>query len=221
MKHFENDLKDLKAAILEMGGFVESAVENAVQATVRKLPAGFKRVFEVEALINQSHLDVDRRCLALLATHAPMAIDLRLILGVIKINTDLERMGDQACNIAHNGKHFHGQVPTQMMVDLNKMAKNVQAMIRDSLDAFVRGDVSLAREVLIRDDEVDAAKRKILDEAKEWMLEDTTHVEDGLTMILIARNLERLGDHATNIAEDVIFVSTGEDVRHSKGQPQK
>lgn len=216
MQHFEEGLRDLKSLILKMGGHVEVAIEASVRAILERNSKVFSLVFEHEEQINQAHVEVDDLCLRLLARQTPLARDLRLILGVIKINTDLERMGDQAVNIAYNGSHLVEGSPVRTSVDLKLMSDRVRSMVRDALDAFVRGDVELARQVLVRDDEVDQMKRALLQELKGTLKNNPELSEEALALILIGRNLERLGDHATNIAEDVIFVTSGEDVRHSR-----
>ena len=221
MKLFEEGLRDLKSHILKMGGNVEAAIEASILAIRSRNLEGFSRVFELEDQINRAHVEVDDLCLRLLARQTPLARDLRLILGVVKINTDLERMGDQAVNISYNGKHVIEGVPIHTTVDLQDMSDRVRSMVRDALDAFVREDIPLAREVLTRDDEVDRMKRSLFHDLKGTLKVSPELSEEALALILIGRNLERLGDHATNIAEDVIFVTTGEDVRHARHAPKK
>jgi phosphate transport system protein len=213
-RHFEIDLKNLKDQILAMGGHVELAVEAATQALINRKPQDLKAVHELEAKINREHMEVDESCLLLLARQSPLAADLRLVIAVLKISTDLERMGDQAVNIAHNAKDYMEGEPIKELVDIPQMASEVRTMVRDALDAFVRQDNTLAREVLKRDDLVDNLKDKVFQDLIAYMTKNPTRVEQALDLILIARNLERLGDHATNIAEDVIFAATGKDVRH-------
>jgi phosphate transport system protein len=220
-RHFDIELGELKKKILTMGGYVEKAIEESTQALLQREPFRFQTVSHYEDLINRAHLEVDEACLQLLARQAPMAADLRLVIAVIKINTDLERMGDQAVNISENGQRYLSSPALKPLIDLPKMAAEVRSMVRDSLDAFVRQDVALAREVIRRDDSVDSFKNQIFHDVQEIMSKTAgPTIEQGLNLILIARNLERLGDHATNIAEDVIFAMTGEDVRH-KGSLEK
>lgn len=155
----------------------------------------------------------------ILARQQPMAIDLRLILAIIKINSDLERMGDQATNIAQNAEKylgFAGSLPVGTHIP--EMAGRVKGMLRNALDSFVRGDAVLARRVLDEDDAVDDLKKRVLTQLTDDMKKSSSAIDRGLALILIARNMERLGDHATNIAEDVIFVVTGEDIRHGRGK---
>jgi phosphate transport system protein len=217
-RHFDAELTKLKDLILSMGGSVEQAIEHATQALLLREPERLERVFTLEDQVNKSHITVDETCLNLLALQAPMAKDLRLIIAIMKINTDLERMGDQAVNIAHNAKRYLSEPPLKPLIDLPRMAEDVRAMVRDSLDSLVKKDQNLANDVLNRDDRVDAFKNQIFRELITYMIGDPRAIERALNLILIARNLERIGDHATNIAEDVIFAITGRDVRHGARQ---
>ncbi|MGE0633096.1 MAG: phosphate signaling complex protein PhoU [Pseudobdellovibrionaceae bacterium] len=213
-RHFEHQLDDLKKLILIMGGHVEKALMEAVQALISRDPERFKAVHAIEKQINENHLEVDLECMKILAQQAPVAKDLRLVISIVKINTDLERMGDQSVNIAHTGKHYltgpaHGSIE-----DIRKMSELARKMVKDSLDAFVQEDTAKAQTVLEADDAVDEYKDKVFNELTSYMAKNTAQIESCLDLILIARNLERLADHATNIAEDVIYAFTGEDVRH-------
>lgn len=213
-RSIDSGLAKLKEKLLLMGGYVEKAIEEATQALIESQPNRFDRVYEFETTINQLHKEVDEDCLKLLATQSPMAADLRLILAVIKINTDLERMGDQAVNISYNGAEYLKQPPLKPLIDIPRMAEEARFMVREALDSFVRKDAVLARDVVSRDDAVDAMKNQIFRELLTYMMADPKKIEQALCLILIARNLERVADHATNIAEDVIFVVSGEDIRH-------
>lgn len=213
-RHFDIELRDLKARILSMGGLVEKAIEESLQALIQREPKRFEKVHELEVGINRHHIEVDEACLKLLARQSPLGGDLRWILAVIKINTDLERMGDQAVNISHNGTRYLSEAPLKPLIDLPRMADQVRLMVREALDAFVHADVEKAQRVLEMDDVVDGLKNQIFRELITYMIGDPKAIERALNLILIARNLERLGDHATNIGEDVIFAITGKDVRH-------
>ncbi|MBL7716514.1 MAG: phosphate signaling complex protein PhoU [Bdellovibrionales bacterium] len=213
----DSELRQLKEKILTMGGYVEKALDDSLKALIQRKPELFDNVYEVEKEVNQKHIEVDEACLRILARQAPMAADLRLVVAVIKINTDLERMGDQAVNISHNAKRYITEPPLKPLIDLPRMAEEVRAMVRFSLDAFVRGDVALAEKVLAMDDLVDGLKNQIYRELITYIVGDPKVTERALNLILIARNLERLGDHATNIAEDVIFAISGKDIRHGGG----
>jgi phosphate transport system protein len=216
-RRFEAELKDLKGRILKMGGFVEQAIEKATQALSERNSKKLDEVHALESKINEAHIDIDNQCLEVLARLSPVAADLRLILAVIKINTDLERMGDQSVNISHNAEHYLADQSIGGIVNISQMAGLVRAMVRDSLDAFMNADTILAQKVLESDDAVDEFKNRVFEQLIPYMHANPDKIKAALDLILIARNLERMGDHATNIAEDVIFACTGEDVRHGVG----
>lgn len=215
-RSIDSALTKLKEKLLTMGGFVEKAIEEAAQGLLDGNASRFKRVHEYEEKINQLQIEVDEDCLKLLATQSPLAQDLRLILAMVKINTDLERMGDQAVNISMNGQEYLNRPALKPLIDIPRMAEQARLMTREALDAFVKGDVKLAQDVLDRDDAVDQMKDQIFRELLTYMMADPKKIEQALCLILIARNLERVADHATNIAEDVIFVVSGQDVRHGQ-----
>lgn len=208
-------IEDLKKMILMMGGHVEKSLAQVTAALLSRDLAMFDGVHAIEKLINEDHIRVDNACMNVLAKQGPVAKDLRLVLSVIKINNDLERMGDQAVNISHSGKDYLGRSPIRtQLVDIQKMSEIAGRMVKGSLDSFVREDVEQAKRILMMDDEIDALKNKVFKDTVSHIKAHSEDVEAGLDLILIARNLERLGDHATNIAEDVIFAFTGKDVRH-------
>jgi phosphate transport system protein len=217
-RRFEAELKDLKGRILAMGGYVEQAIEKATKALQERDASLLEAVHALEEKVNEAHMEIDNKCLEILARLAPVAADLRLILAVIKINTDLERMGDQAVNISYNTEHYISDARIDLAVNLPEMANQVKSMVRGSLDAFMRADIKLAQTVLESDDAVDALKNRVFQLLVPYMQQNPDKIEAALDLILIARNLERMADHATNIAEDAIFASTGEDVRHGVGQ---
>ena len=160
------------------------------------------------------HIEIDNRCFTLLALHQPMATDLRAIVAAVKINTDLERVGDLAVNIAEAARRYAVHPPVKKLIDIPRMAVIAQTMLRDALDAFVRQDVELAQHVLNEDDKLDSLKTQIFRELLTYMLQDPATIEPALDLILVSRHLERIGDHATNVAEDVIFIVSARDVRH-------
>jgi phosphate transport system protein len=212
--HFEVELQALRNQLLRMGGLVEERVRRAVQSLVERREDEAQRVISTDTEVNQLQMDIDERCLRLLATQAPLAGDLRLITSAMKINADLERVGDQAVNVAENALILIPQPPLKPLIDIPKMAEVAEGMIRDALDAFVKRDAALAREVLGRDDEVDERKDQVFRELLTYMMADPGTIQRALALILVSRNLERIADHATNIAEDVIFIAEGRDVRH-------
>jgi phosphate transport system protein len=214
VRHFEEELETLKARLLEMGGHAEDRLQTAVRGLVARDPDGLERVVAGDAAINQLHIEIDDRCFKLLALHQPMAVDLRTIVAAVKINTDLERVGDLAVNIAEAARRYLEHPPVKELIDIPRMAVIAQAMLRDALDAWVRRDTALAQGVLDRDDELDALKTQVFRELLTFMLQNQSTIEPSLDLILISRHLERIGDHATNVAEDVIFMVSARDVRH-------
>lgn len=216
-RHFQEELDQLKARLLEMGGLAEDRLRRAVQALVERDLTIVEQVVASDAAINELHIELDDRCFKLLALHQPMAVDLRAIVSAVKINTDLERVGDLAVNIAEAVRRYLQHPPVKELIDIPKMAVIAQDMLRDALDAFVRRDLELAQQVLDRDDELDALKTQVFRDLLTHMLRDQQTIEPSLDLILISRHLERIGDHATNVAEDVIFMVSARDVRHHAG----
>ena len=212
--HFQEELEQLKTRLLEMGGLAEDRVRSALDGLVERDSQLVDRVLGGDVPINQLHIEIDSRCFKLLALHQPMAVDLRAIVSAVKINTDLERVGDLAVNIAEAARRYAQHPPVKKLIDIPQMARIAQSMLRDALDAFVRRDTDLAQEVLNEDDKLDALKTQIFRELLTYMLQDTATIEPALDLILISRHLERIGDHATNVAEDVIFIVSAKDVRH-------
>jgi phosphate transport system protein len=212
--HFENELQALKNRLLTMGGLVEERVHQSIHALVNRSEEEAERVIAADKEVNDLQIDVDERCIKLLATQTPLASDLRLITVAMKINDDLERIGDQAVNIAENVVKLLPHPPLKPLIDIPRMAEIAQRMTRDALDAFVNRDAALARTVLERDDEVDNLKDQVFRELLTYMMADPGTIARALSLILISRNLERIADHATNIAEDVIFLVEAKDVRH-------
>lgn len=217
-RQFEIELRELKNRILAMGGLVEQSIEKATQSLRSNDPNALEGLRAIERRINEENMTIDRHCLQVLARLSPVAADLRLILAIIKINTDLERMGDQAMNIGYNSEHYVEDGGVDLGLNLPMMADLVRKMVRESLDAFMKDDIVLAEKVLKSDDAVDQFKNDVFSKMVAFMRTQPDQIGPALDMILVARNLERMADHATNIAEDVIFACTGEDVRHGVGK---
>lgn len=215
-RHADIELNDLKAQLLAMAGLVEKAIDEVYLGMISKSSHHFEEVSKHEKNINVMHSEVDEKCLRVLARQAPVASDLRFVLAVIKINNDLERMGDQAVNIAHNAREYMAEMVGEVPADFHEMKKQVRAMVKNSLDAFVKQDVALCRQVLENDDIVDDFRNRLVDSLKARMKQNPREIDACLNLIMIAKNMERLADHATNIAEDVIFVVTGDDIRHGR-----
>jgi phosphate transport system protein len=219
-RHFQEELEQLKARLLEMGGCAEEQVRLAVKALMERDRELVALALNGDEPINKLHIEIDGRCFTLLALHQPMAVDLRAIVSAVKINTDLERVGDLAINIAEAARRYAQHAPVKKLIDIPRMATIAQTMLRDSLDSFVRRDTEMAQRVLNEDDKLDALKTQIFRELLTYMLQDPGTIEAALDLILISRHLERIGDHATNIAEDVIFMVSARDVRHHAGEGQ-
>lgn len=211
---FHQGLDDLKQKLLSMGGMAERAVERAVQSFQTRDLSICETVLRDEAGINALEREVDELSIDLLAMQQPMAVDLRFIIACIKINSDLERVGDQAVNIAERVMDMVSHPRAELNIDLPRMASLSINMVRDALNSFLAADAELARSVLERDDLVDNMNREIFEAADFAMTHRVETHRDALDTLIIARNLERVADHATNIAEDVIFWVRGADVRH-------
>jgi phosphate transport system protein len=212
--HFEEEMQALKNRLLNMGALVEERVHDATHALIDRRLETAERIIGSDQDVNDLQIEIDDRCLRLLALQQPMASDLRLITAAMKINADLERIGDQAVNIAEQAVRILAHPPLKPIIDLPRMAEISERMTRESLDAFVRKDAKLARAILARDDEVDQLKDQVFRVLLTYMMADPGTIERALGLILISRHLERIADHATNIAEDVIFVVEAKDVRH-------
>jgi len=213
-RHFEHDLEELKERLLWMAGLAERAVHQAVQGVFQKDEALATRVLDEEKAINEMQIEIDDRVMQLVALQQPMAVDLRFILSASRINNDLERIGDQAVNIAQSALRILRHPQVKPYVDLPRMSELAEGMVRDSLNALVRRDADLAKSVLVRDDQVDNLRDQIFRELLTYMMENSAVIYPAFELVLVTKNLERIGDHATNIAEDVIYMVAGRDVRH-------
>ncbi len=214
MRHFSVELEELNQALLQMGGLVEQSIRRAVQSVVEREKEVAKQVMRDEERINQMQLEIDAESTRLLALNQPVARDLRLLTAILKINTDLERMGDLAVNIAERSISLANRPRLKALVDIPKMASLTESMLLKSLDAFVKGDPELATSVLLADNEVDSLRDAVYTELVALMQREPQVVPGAVDLMFVARNLERIADHSTNIAEDVIFLVRGEDVRH-------
>ena len=214
VRHFEEELEQLKGKLLEMSALVEAAVQRSVAAVAQKDRSAADQVFRDEARINQLEMDIDEFAINLLATQQPLAADLRLVVAALKINTDLERMGDLSVSIAQRAISLLSEPVIKPMVDIRHMSALVESMVRKSLDAFVANDADMARSVLASDDAVDSLRTASYHELVSFMEKDPQNIPQALDLIGITRSLERIADHSTNIAEDVLFLVKGVDVRH-------
>ena len=219
-KHLQHEIDKLKEMILSLGAAVEESLKRAVRAFAGRESALALKVIEHDVEIDQQEVDVEEECLKILALHQPVANDLRLIVSILKINNDLERIGDLAVNIAERAVYLSTQTPIEIPFDLEKMASKVKSMLKRSLDAFIHANTSLSREVCADDDEVDAMNREVYVKVEEAILKDPAKLKSLIQMLSASRYLERVADHATNIAEDVIYQVEGEIIRHKTKIPR-
>jgi phosphate transport system protein len=213
-RHYERELQELKEAILLLGGMVEEMIASAMKALLSRDSILAKKVIDSDPKVDASELEVDHLCLNLLALRQPAAADLRFIATALKIVTDLERIGDLAVNIGERAMELNEEPPLKPYIDIPRMATAVADMLHRSLDAFVARDPDEARRVLEADDAVDDLNVQLFRELLTYMIEEPKNVSRALRITFIAKYLERIGDHATNIAQMVIFMCEGRDVRH-------
>ncbi len=213
-RHYAEQLADLKETVLRMGGLVEQMTHRAVQALVERKAKLFDDVRAMETQVNQLHIDIDEICLEIIALRQPTAKDLRFITAAMKINTDMERIGDQAINITESAEPLLAVPLLKPLIDIPRMAEIAKEMLKNALDAFVGGDDALAAATIQRDDEVDQLKDQVFRELLTYMMADPSTIPRAMGLILVSRHLERIADHATNICEDVVFMIQGKDVRH-------
>jgi phosphate transport system protein len=214
LRHFVQELEQLKAKLLEMSALVESAVYRSVQGVVEKNEELARQVLKNESRINQLEIEIDDMAISILALQAPLATDLRLVTAAIKINNDLERMGDLSVSIAQSALALIQEPMIRPLIDIPHIAGLAQGMVRKALDAFVNRDPELARSVLASDDAVDNMRTASYHELISFMETNPQQIPQALYLLSVVRNLERIADHSTNIAEDVLFLVKGIDVRH-------
>lgn len=215
MSIFDDEMQKLKEKILKMGSMVEDAIKNSVASLVERDNALAVSVIDNDRVVNTLDVEIDEESIRLIALRQPMASDLRFITTAMKITTDLERMGDLAVNIAERALELNDEPILKPYIDIPKMRSIAQAMTRNALDAFVRKDKQLAMDVIIRDDEVDDLKHLVLQELALFMVQDPTTVTRAMKVSFVAQYLERIADHATNIAEMVIYLVEGKIIRHT------
>jgi phosphate transport system protein len=213
-RQYEEELRGLRADLLKMGGLVERQIADAVESLVERNVEKAHQIIARDAEVNRMDIESDERCIRLLALHQPAASDLRFITTGLKITTDLERIGDNAVNISERALELSQQPQLKPYIDIPRMASIAQSMVNDSLDAFVRDDTDLAQEVIERDDEVDALNYQIYRELLSYMAEDATTIARATQILFVSKYLERIADHATNIAEMVVYMVKGRTIRH-------
>jgi phosphate transport system protein len=216
MAIFDDELKDLRERVLKLGCMVENAIRDSVKALVERNSDLAKEVIKRDHLINAIDVGIDEECVRLIALRQPLARDLRLITTAMKITTDLERMGDMAVNIAERAIELNEEPQLKPFVNIPKMAELAQSMVRDALDAFVTGCSRLPYEVIKRDDEVDDLTVKNFEELLSFMIQDPKRIPLAIKRTYIAKYLERIADHATNIAEMIIYMCRGKMIRHTE-----
>jgi phosphate transport system protein len=218
-RHFEREIEQLKEQLLLMGGRAEGIVGKAIDALRRRDAPLAQAVLEDDRAIDRMEIDIEERCVRLLALQQPLATDLRFITAALKISNDLERVGDHAVNIAGSAARLAGEPLLKPLVDIPRMADLALGMLREALDAFVRRDAEGARRLVRRDDAVDDLNRQVFRELLTYMIEDPATITRAMELVLVARNLERVADLATNVAEEVVFIAEARIIKHHAEEP--
>lgn len=213
-RHFDHQIEELKRQLLHMSGLSERIIRKAIEALQRRDTVLAAEVFVDDKVIDRLEIEIEERCVNLLALQQPLASDLRLITSAIKISNDLERVADHAVNIAGCAQELARRPPTRPLPDLLLLSESAIAMLRDALDAFVRRDAEAARLLCRRDDEVDALNRRLFGDLLARMVANPAEIEPSMTLVLVSRNLERIGDLATNVAEEVVFIAEARVIKH-------
>jgi phosphate transport system protein len=211
---FQHEMDGLKELLLQMAGLAERAISNAIEALVKRDSSLAEKTITEDEKINQLEIVIDELCLRLLALHQPLAADLRFITSAMRINTELERIGDQSVNIAERAISLNQEPQLKPYIDIPEMAETTQNMLRDVLNAFVNGDASLARSVCERDDRVDGLNNQVFRELLTYMIADSKTITRAVHLLIVSRCLERIADHTTNIAEGVIFMAQAKVIKH-------
>jgi phosphate transport system protein len=218
-RHFEGELQNLQELLLRMGGLVEQQIARAIESLVERDSDIAREVIHRDREVNQLDIMVDEECLKVIALHQPAAGDLRFVTTALKVNTDLERIGDMAVNICERALELNEEPNLKPYIDIPRMAKEAAQMVHTSLDAFVRRDTELARAVVDEDDVVDAYAHQLYRELLSYMIEEPKTITRATRILLVSKYLERIADHATNIAEMVVFMVDGKMIRHAASLP--
>jgi len=213
-RHFERELEDLREEVLMMGGRAEAIVLKSVESLKQRNELLAHQVFAEDKVLDRMEIDIEERCIRLLALQQPLARDLRFIAAALKVSNDLERVGDHAVNIAGSSERLLASPPLKPLVDIPRMSELAAGMLREALDAFVRHDAETARRLVLRDDEVDELNRQLFRELVSYMIEDPATITRAMELVLVARNLERIADLATNVAEEVVFIAEARIIKH-------
>ena len=213
-RHFDEEIQEIRQRLVRMSSLAESMIASALRMLIERDDRHYREVTEREEQVNSLQIEIDDMAVKITATQQPVGSDVRFLFMAARITSELERIGDQAINICQNAQHLLKAPPLKPFVDIPIMAEIAQRMVRDSLDALIRKDVSIAERVLTEEDKVDAFRDQVFRELLTYMMADPATIPRALSLILISRNLERVGDHATNIAEEVIYWIQGRDIRH-------
>jgi phosphate transport system protein len=213
-RHFHEALADLKNLMIQMATEVENAIAKSIESLVRRDSHLAGEVIDSDDVVNRLEMQIEDECLKLLALHQPVAVDLRFLTSAIKLASDLERMGDHAVNIAQRALLINENKPLKKLLSIPRMADIAKAMARDSIDSFVKGLSDKARSVCVRDDEVDGLDNQLFRELLTYMMEDPATITTATNLLLVSKNIERIADLATNIAEEVIFINTAKTIKH-------
>jgi len=219
-RHFDEELNELKSRLLLMGGRAEEVVHKAIDALKRRDRALAEEIFADDRAIDTLEVEIDERCVKLLALRQPVGQDLRFVTSALKIVNDLERVGDHAVNIAQSAVKLAGQPELKPLIDIPRMGAIATRMLTEALDAFVRNDAVAARRILTEDDEVDHLKSQLFRELLSYMMEKPETISRAIELILVSRNLERVADLATNVAEEVVFIAEARVVKHHMEERQ-
>ena len=218
-RHFDEQIQEIRQKLVRMGGLAETMIASALRMLIERDDRHYREVTEREEQVNSLQIEIDDLAVRVTALQQPVGSDVRFLFMAARITSELERIGDQAINICQNAQHLIKAPPLKPFVDIPIMAEIAQRMVRDSLDALIRKDVSIAERVLTEEDKVDAFRDQVFRELLTYMMADPATIPRALSLILISRNLERVGDHATNIAEEVIYWIQGRDIRHHHEEP--
>jgi phosphate transport system protein len=220
-RHFDEQIQEIRQKLVRMGGLSETMIALALRMLIERDDRHYKEVTEREEQVNSLQIEIDDMAVRVTALQQPVGSDVRFLFMAARITSELERIADQAINICQNAQHLLKAPPLKPFVDIPIMAEIAQRMVRDSLDALIRKDVSIAERVLTEEDKVDAFRDQVFRELLTYMMADPATIPRALALILISRNLERVGDHATNVAEEVIYAAQGRDVRHHHEQQRR
>jgi phosphate transport system protein len=215
MRHFDRDIEQTKELLLQMGAMVEDAISDSIRALLERDSAVAERVIAADDAIDQMELDIDQHTVELIAKMQPAAVDLRFVATAMKITPELERIADLAVDVCERAIELNREPPLKPLIDIPRLAKMAQDMVRQSLDSFVRGDAVLAREVIARDDEVDLLTEQSFRELLTYMLEDSRNISRAIRLTFVGKYFERMADGATNICEMVVYLVEGKVIKHS------